>query len=418
MTEIENPLNVWFLSTGKKLKSGETGRNITHFMLDGGQLDISEGHDKFQIMYSKYINHKNCIVERKTDFFRFFVDFDILSEEIINLDEYVNIIQNTLINLYKKPDLLCIITGADKVIEKTKDEITYLKQGFHLHWPELIVDKATAKRIRKNLIVNLTNVFGKNDKHYDSWEKIIDKCVYEMNGLRLVGSDKCVISDGQKNYENRIYIFKDVYTGTKKDEILFTVYDSDTLKLVKDTSIRSNENCITEIYNLTEYTETEEVSENTSSNLIRMEKTSSEYKAIEKYFRLHATGYRVEDLSAIFKSKDKLMYLINSRSKWCNNKQDYHSSQHIYFKLTPSGLCQRCMSESVCIYGPCREFQSTCVPITTTLESVLGWKKAKAKTKDIKEIAKPQNFNISSFLEKLENNITGKDAFSGPGKKK
>ena len=60
MTEIENPLNVWFLSTGKKLKSGETGRNITHFMLDGGQLDISCGHDKFQFMYSKYIKYKNC----------------------------------------------------------------------------------------------------------------------------------------------------------------------------------------------------------------------------------------------------------------------------------------------------------------------------------------------------------------------
>tara|TARA_Y100000741_G_scaffold294396_1_gene234763 strand:- start:1200 stop:2450 length:1251 start_codon:yes stop_codon:yes gene_type:complete len=410
-----NPLNIWLLSTDK-IVIDSSKRNVTHFMLNGGKIDLSNSHDEFQIEYSKHINYKNCIVERKTDFFKFFIDFDILSEEIINLDEYVNIIQNTLMNLYKNLNLLCIITGADKVKKITKNEISYLKQGFHLHWPELIVDKETAKRIRKNLIVNLTNVFGKNDKHYDTWEKIIDKCVYEMNGLRLVGSDKCVISDGKPEYENRIYVFKDVYIGNKKDESLFEIYNSDTLKLVKDTSIRSNEKHITEFYNLTEYTETEEASENTTSNLISIAKSSNEYTAIEKYFRLNANGYRVEDIRSISKSKDKPMYLINSRSKWCNNKQDYHTNNHIYFKLTPSGLCQKCMSESVCIYGPCREFQSTCVPITTSLESVLGWKKP--KTKDTDKIKKPQNFNVSSFLEKLENNITGKDVFSGPGKKK
>ncbi len=415
MTEIENPLNVWFFSTGKMV-TDSTKQTVTHFMFDGGKLNLYNDHDEFQVMYSKYIKHKNCIVERKTDFFKFFIDFDVLSEEIINLDEYVNIIQNTLMNLYKKSDLVCIITGADKVKKIIKNEITYLKQGFHLHWPVLIVDKETAKRIRKNLIVNLTNVFGKNEKHYDNWEKIIDKCVYETNGLRLVGSDKCVISDGKKHYEERIYIFKDVYMGNKKDESLFTIYNSDTLKLVKDTSIRSFENCITEIYNLTEYTETEESSENTSSNLISIAKSSHEYTAIEKYFRLHASGYRAEDIRSISKSKDKPMYLINSRSKWCNNKQDYHTNNHIYFKLTPSGLCQKCMSESTYIHGPCREFQSTCVPITTTLESVLGWQKAKSKDPD--EIKKPQNFSVPSFLEKLENNITGKNAFSGPKKKK
>ena len=48
-------------------------------MFDGGKLDISEDHETFQIMYSKYIKYKNCIVERKTEFFKFFIDFDILS---------------------------------------------------------------------------------------------------------------------------------------------------------------------------------------------------------------------------------------------------------------------------------------------------------------------------------------------------
>tara|TARA_B110000483_G_C18197484_1_gene543719 strand:+ start:1298 stop:2527 length:1230 start_codon:yes stop_codon:yes gene_type:complete len=409
---MENPLNVWLFSTGKMV-TDSTKQTITHFMFNGGKLDISSDHETFQEMYSKYIKFKNCIVEKKTDFFKFFVDFDILSEEIINLDEYVCTIQTTLSNLYKKDSLVCIVTGADKNKEVTKNGTMYLKQGFHLHWPDIIVDKETAKCIRKNLVINLTNIFGKNDKHFDSWEKIIDKCVYENNGLRLVGSDKCTISDGIKHYEERIYILKEVYIETKKDESLFNFYNTDTFHLVKDTSIRSDAKKITETHGFLEYVETEETIETSSGNLVTLSRTSVEYKAIEKFFKLHATGYRAEDIRAISQVKDKFMYLINSKSKYCQNKQDFHANNHIYFKLSPSGLCQKCMSENEGIHGPCREFQSTCVPITTSLESVLNWKKPKSK-----EVKKPQDFSLPGLLEKLENNITSKDNFMGPGKKK
>jgi len=408
----EHPLNVWFLSTGKLVKDSDK-QTVTHFMFDGGKLDLSKDHETFQIMYSKYINLKNCIVERKTEFFKFFVDFDVLSEDIIDLNEYIFVVQNTLSNLYKKDSLMCIITGADKVKEVNKKDKIYMKQGFHLHWPDIIVDKHTAICIRKNLIVNLTNVFGKSEKFHDPWEKIIDKCVYENNGLRLVGSDKCTISDGIKHYENRIYILKDVYIGTKKDTNLFNIYNSDTLKLIKDTSIRSDATRITEIYNLAEYTESEEPVESSCGNLVTIAKSSPEYKAIEKFFKLHATGYRVEDIRSITQVKDKCIYLINSKSKFCQNKNDFHTNNHIYFKLTPSGLCQKCMSENEGMYGCCREFQSAFVPITTSLESSLKWKKPKSK-----EIKKPEDFSLPSLLEKLENNITGKNSFMGPGKKK
>ena len=283
-----------------------------------------------------------------------------------------------------------------------------------MHWPAIVVDKETAKCIRKNLIVNLTNVFGKDDKHYDTWEKIIDRCVYETNGLRLVGSDKCTMADGAKIYEDRIYVLKDVYMGTKKDESLKDFYMNDTFHLAKDTSIRSDAKSISNVYNLSEYEESEEPIK-TSGNLITIQKSSSEYKSIEKFFKLHADGYRVEDIRTISQVKDKPMFLISSKSKYCQNKQDFHSNNHIYFKLTPNGLCQKCMSESIGVHGPCREYQSMCVPITTALESSLNWKKPKPKNDEIK---KQENFSIPNLLERLENNITGKQIFKGPGKKK
>lgn len=411
---MEHEFKIWLRSTGKMV-ADSSSREVTHFMLDGGKLDLSEDHELFQIKYSEHIKLKNCIVERKTKFFKFFIDFDVLSEEIINLEEYIILIQNTLSNLYKNNFLICIVTGADKNKEIIKNEKLYFKQGFHLHWPEIIVDKTTAFAIRENVITNLTSVFGKNEKHYDSWEKIIDRCVYEKNGLRLVGSDKCDVSDGSRKYENRIYILKDVYTGTKRDEALFELYNNDTFQLIKNTSIRSDAQSITELKSALEYEEKEETVKNKGGDLISLSRNSQEYKVIEKFFKLHATGYNVDDIRAILKAKDKEMYLINSKSKYCQNKQGFHSNNHIYFKLTEWGLCQKCRSENHGIHGPCREFQSRCVPITTSLESTLGWKKPKPKKEEIK---KPRDFSLESLLEKLENNLTNKDAFMGPEKKK
>ena len=97
---MENPLHIWLASTGKRV-ADSSKQDVTHFMLDGGKYDISVDHTEFQLMYTKYIKFKNCIVERKTKFFKFFIDFDVLSEEIINIDDYMVIIQNTLNNLYK-----------------------------------------------------------------------------------------------------------------------------------------------------------------------------------------------------------------------------------------------------------------------------------------------------------------------------
>ena len=406
-------LNVWLSSTGKVIDHNDATRKATHLMLDGGRLDITEDHSAFQEMYSKHIKLKNCIVEMRTDFFKFFIDFDVLSEDIIDMSEYILVIQNTMSNLYKNNSLVCIVTGADKNKEITKNEKLYLKQGFHMHWPDVVSDTDTARSIRKRIITNLTTVFGKNEKHFDSWEKIVDRCVYDKNGLRLVGSDKCNRSDGKLDYEDRVYIFKDVYTGTKRNEELFDIYSIDTLRLVKDTSIRSDEMCITKLQDELEYVE-EETKPETKGDMVQLSRQSPEYQVIEKFFKLHAKGYRVEDIRGISYVKDKCTYIISSKSKYCQNKQGFHTNNHIYFKLTPKGLCQKCMSENHGIHGCCREYQSVCVPITTSLESALKWKKPKIK--EVKK--KPQDFTLPGFLEKLENKITDKDAFMGPGKKR
>jgi hypothetical protein len=406
-----NPLTNWFLSTGKFTNKEST--SITHLLLDGGILDITNDYETFQILYAKYINFKNCIVEKKTEFFKFFIDFDILTEKIIDESDYIKCIQDVIYEIYKIKDLKCIVATSDKFLKTFKNDKEYYKQGFHFHWPEIVVDNVTALDIRSNIVTSLVTIFGKIEYFNDPWEKIVDECVYKKNGLRLIGSDKCNMADGRKQYENRVYILKSVYMGTHDSKELFEYYSNDILELVKDTSIRTTSNEVTPYINLNHIEEIDNT-EKISSFFTNMPKDDPINIEIKKFFKIHSNGYRVEDIGNVLLSKDKPMIIINTKSKFCQNKGDFHKNNHIYFKLTPSGLCQRCLSQNMGEHGCCRDYQSSYVPISQGLLSVLNWKKPNKN----KEVDIQKNFSLNSLLETIENRITAKHSFTGPPCKK
>jgi hypothetical protein len=405
---MDNPLKLWFYSTGKIVNDTSL---TTHYSMEGFKLNLSDDYDTFQELYAKNIKSKNCLVEKKTDFFRFFVDFDVLSESIVDEEPYLKCIQDVLYNIYNINNLKCISTIPDKNVKIVRENKTFIKQGFHFHWPELIVDVETAIKIRSNILVNIKTIFGKVEHFDNDWEKIIDKCVYKKNGLRLIGSDKCTIADNTRVYEDRVYILKNVYIDKNSNRELVDYYTNNTLALVKDTSIRSDMSEITKYINLNEYEEEERQISN--SELMPISKKSLEYSEIEKFFKNHATGYNVEDLGNISKVRGKDMYLIYTKSKYCQNKQGFHKNNHIYFKLTPTGLCQKCLSQNTGLHGCCRDYQSSYVPLSTCIVTALNWKKPKSK-----EVSFQDSFSVSNLLERLENKIVAKDAFRGPGKKR
>jgi hypothetical protein len=405
---MDNPLKLWFYSTGKIVNDTSL---TTHYSMEGFKLNLSDDYDTFQELYAKNIKSKNCLVEKKTDFFRFFVDFDVLSESIVDEEPYLKCIQDVLYNIYNINNLKCISTIPDKNVKIVRENKTFIKQGFHFHWPELIVDVETAIKIRSNILVNIKTIFGKVEHFDNDWEKIIDKCVYKKNGLRLIGSDKCTIADNTRVYEDRVYILKNVYIDKNSNRELVDYYTNNMLALVKDTSIRSDMSEITKYINLNEYEEEERQVSN--SELVSISKKSLEYSEIEKFFKNHATGYNVEDLGNISKVRGKDMYLIYTKSKYCQNKQGFHKNNHIYFKLTPTGLCQKCLSQNTGLHGCCRDYQSSYVPLSTCIVTALNWKKPKSK-----EVSFQDSFSVSNLLERLENKIVAKDAFRGPGKKR
>ena len=261
---MENPLNTWFFSTGKIVTDSKI-QNVTHFMLDGGKIDLTKDHDIFQELYTKYINCKNCIVERKTDIFKFFIDFDVLSEVIIDIHEYALVIQQIISNIYKNNELICIITGADKNKTVIKNEKEYIKQGFHFHWKDIFVDKQTALIIRNNIIVTLTNVFGKKDEFYDNWEKItghikrqiqhtllevLDFTFFEKKQIVDLDLRTSGIQKGKKSFlnleitlfiHNKFVEFKSLILRNKIKTLLTAIY-TDDLKNCKFFTLNKTKN--------------------------------------------------------------------------------------------------------------------------------------------------------------------------------
>lgn len=415
----KNPLRAWLFSTGKIVKNvGD--RNVTHYMLDGGKLDLTTDYILFQELYAKYINFKNCIVEKKTNVFRFFIDFDILSLNIIDIDTYARSVQNVMSNVYNNSNIKCIVTKADNSKEIKKGEYTFIKQGYHFNWPDITVDKNVALRIRENILVSMNTIHGKPETFFDSWDKIIDKCVYDKNGLRIVGSDKCTYSDGKYTYENRVYNYYITYIGNKLSETHDNIYKCDLLKVIQDTSIRTNISEITTFYNLPEYEETEEDFESSNSgNFTLLSNENSQKNSIIRFFKNHVNGYRVEDIRGILKSqKYDTLYLINTKSKYCQNKCGYHTNNHIYFKLTPAGICQMCMSENDGEPDDngnvinCKKFESKRVPLTHDLKTSLKWGVKQDNTISEKNVSL-----VSLMMDKISDNLSNKKDLAGPGPK-
>jgi hypothetical protein len=416
----KNPLRAWLFSTGKIVKN-TSDRIVTHYMLDGGKLDLTSDYDLFQELYTKYINFKNCIVEKKTNVFRFFIDFDILSKEIIDINAYAVSVQNVMCNVYNKCEMKCIITKADNPKEIKKGNDTFIKQGYHFNWPDITVDKNVALRIRENILISLNTIYGKPETFFDSWDKIIDKCVYDKNGLRLVGSDKCTYSDGKYTYENRVYNYYTTYIGNKLSEEHDDTYKCNLLKVIQDTSIRTDTQEITEFYDLPEYEETEEDFEShNSGNFTLLSNENSEKNSILRFFKNHVTGYRVDDIRGILKSQMyDTLYLINTKSKYCQNKCGYHTNNHIYFKLTPAGICQMCMSEND---GEpdnngnvinCKNFESKRIPLSHDLMSSLKW-----GVKQDNSISDKNVSLVSLMMDRISDNLSNKKELVGPKTRK
>jgi hypothetical protein len=390
--------NKWLKLTNQ-YTSKHNDEKHSHLLLNGGKLYVQpENQLLFNKKYAKAItyNENLYVVECKKEYFKLFFDLDFLLD-IDNIDinifnEVIKVINENIKYCYGSY-YKCIITSADykkitsviksieepgKVIEKKQ-----FKKGFHLHFPELTVNIEIAMKIRKICIINLKTIYGKIEHIINNFSDIIDESVFKGSGLRLTGSKKGQFISQTNEWleEGRPNELHNVLIENEFDNEEFTKLNNDYEYLVNETSIITYKTDMNELKTLNceecELSPDEEYPQKNEGTWNSLDKNSNNYREILRFFANYVKDYSGKDIKRIYISDNEKTYLLNSRSKYCQNIQRNHKSEHIYFILNSEGIYQRCFcrcnTQEDRRYGYCKDYSSNPIPCTPHLLKLLNF---------------------------------------------
>ena len=322
--------------------------NISHVLMDGGILSVPfERLNEFYDIYLKAVNlgEKIFVVEQKTTPFNFFVDLDYKDEEDIpfeRLEEYVRIVCDR-VTLYGGKDVL-ISAASPKY-----DGNNLKKYGIHMNWPGFVVDHASAMALYSHIVSTMNLMFpGK------PWDNIVDASVYgngrknvKGSGFRMPWSHKYVKGEIHGEY-------KPVIMYTHEDGKLTRIFDEDpTIEIMYMATVRTQSTSI----NIIEGSVRDEgsFSANEMKNEFRNETTSHE---LAMFIQNEMEGQSRTQIRKIFGNKHT--FLVSSNSRYCENREQTHSSNHVWFLINGKTIQQRCFCTCETMkgrrYGYCKDF--------------------------------------------------------------
>lgn len=273
---------------------------MTHLCMNGApSLHITDYED----FYSTYINQvkngkKLYLVETKTPLFRFFIDLDYIGPEKLSKAEIISAVKRIASAI--KGRCVCSISAPT-----AKGD--FIKTGIHIHFPECIVTRQKALKM-KNLIP-------------EDLLRYVDDSVYKGSGLRMLWSYK---KDGGAPYVPFYDVNNDAYMDQQP-----------SIECLKLFTIK---------------TEYDMVIDNTIE--------SGEFDVIQQFIQRCMIGYSCACVKRIV--KDHETFIIHTDSRFCENMQRDHKSNHIYFIAdTERGrIWQKCFDED-CKAFKGREYRLT-----------------------------------------------------------
>lgn len=251
----------------------------THICMNGEPSLTVTDYDSFYREYTNKVKsgQKLYLVETKTPLFRFFVDLDYLADTKLSREDIVNIVRR----IHECIPGRCVCAVSSPVQKGTQ-----VKSGIHIHWPELIVTKQKALRLRESIPEDLRD--------------FADESVYKGSGLRMLWSYK---RDGGSPY----LPFFDLQANDFMDQ-------QPSIEMLKLFSIK------------TEYTAfSEEKTEDVKS-----------FPMLQEFIQKYIPGQQNTKL------KDRSKNVIHSDSRYCERIRREHKSNHVYFVIDGPCIFQKC----------------------------------------------------------------------------
>lgn len=366
-------------------------------------------------------------VEKRTEVFMYFVDFD-MSEPTPQVDvakvlSYMRVVQSVLQRFYSRQFSLVICSVARcKIVHTDQGEQRY-KHGYHIYATDLWLTAIQALTIRELLLSELQLQFGARETN--DWTQVVDASVYDGAGLRMTYCSKAIQCEKCKskkartqhcdNCRGRRKLFERWrrYTpwrcldeqGNLEPERLAKLRDKTfTLQTL---SIRAKpEQLATPGYvrppeapeyfpalkglkaNASADSDDEKQSDHFANDTNCMSKIrnrkllslSSEVRlALQRQLRQFDLPYAHLILHRVYLVDNPNPYLIchvrGQGSQFCKNKGADHKGNTIWFHISSSGIRQkcfcRCPTEVGRVAGLCKNYHSNVVPLPPSLAAQL-----------------------------------------------
>lgn len=410
---------IHFLSRNDFLIRGRTqaGVELTHTLMDGnggGRICLPDhAMDGFMAAYGSDLrNNINLyVIERRTPVFKMHFDLDLkIMHDDATTKSILNFIQEE-VSKFITPGLdretwcvACAIIGKDMERKGL---------GLHIVFPWLLVDTNQALWIRASVVCCLRQQFYEIET---DWETIVDVAVLTSNGFRMVGSDKCRDCQTCHNSrdarpfcadcccqgrlpEGKIYwpweTFPMSQTHTLREELAGN--QSHAVQMCS-TRVPQSRQVVTPRFvipvgapppsmlkkipaaNAKIHDKQYQLCESKSGNLrLRTEAvtiTPEIRTALHETLAHHNAKYATLELVSL----DRLLGVRHRASfslkvrgfgcRYCQNKQDEHTRQTVYFIISRDGISQRCYSRKSIQrhFGLCEKYAS---PSTCLLPSLI-----------------------------------------------
>lgn len=363
-------------------------KDITHVLMDGGILSVP--FDRLDDFYSTCVQcikdgEEIFVVEQKSECYNYFLDIDYKDDIPMDADEILTI-SGTIFSKVKQfcdPEQKLIVS-----VSKPKKKDGKIKTGIHMNFPGMIVNQNGAIQLMYHIIHTLGNVYPDKD-----WFQFIDPSVYGSldsgargSGFRMPWSYKkskhveCGGS-GCPECQNSGKITEGVYLP------IFCLYKNEQELVSQDPSIEmlhmvtlrtqaKDSECL-EIPTAVDIKKPKQKKEGSFTKAqTRSEVYDNDLLAfLETFVRKFMKGQEDARVTKIYKNKNN--YFVQTTSKYCENLNRSHGSNHVWFFIDGKDktICQKCFCRCETTderkYGFCKDFSGRKHFLTTKISDII-----------------------------------------------
>lgn len=348
--------------------------------MDGGCLSVPG--DKLSSFNNAYVDavlrgEKVFVVEQKTPTYNFFCDIDYKDSEPLSVEDIQDICKIICDKVRRYGGARCLVSVA----EPKKVDDTRYKTGVHLNWPGLVVDQDAAVALREHILVVLYTAKAGVD-----WNEVIDSSVYgdpsrgsKGSGFRLPWSHKkakcvecggpgCTNCDHTGKVTQGMYL--PVFMYTQEGGMALIEDPTPTVEMLEMATVRTEQtNCVHVEPPAKAIKEGAFTKIQTKDAIDDIELLAT----LEMFIQRNMRGQADARVTKVFKYKTT--YLVSTTSRYCENLERAHGSNHIWFHINGNFIAQKCFCRCETVRerkdGFCRDFTGKRYMLTPQLFKML-----------------------------------------------